>query len=110
MTLTRDAPRWLSFWKLGSYHGWETDIRSRGVTPDGFLGFPTMLFQLVPFLQVGFAAAAVISGRAVGPTVTLDDGSVFGTSTGAVDKFLGIPFGKAPYVLFHITYASIGNL
>ncbi|KIY72788.1 carotenoid ester lipase precursor [Cylindrobasidium torrendii FP15055 ss-10] len=55
-----------------------------------------MLFRLVPFLQVGFTAAAVISGRAAGPTVTLDGGSVVGTRTGAVDKFLGIPFGKAP--------------
>lgn len=60
-----------------------------------------MLFNLVPLLQAGFAVAATISGRAV-PTVTLDNGNIVGTTSGEVDKFLGIPFGKAPCVVLSL--------
>lgn len=32
------------------------------------------------------------------PTVQLDNGTFLGISDGLVSRFLGIPFGKAPYV------------
>ena len=35
----------------------------------------------------------------IAPTVTLDSGTFVGVGDGTVDRFLGIPFAKPPYVL-----------
>ena len=42
-------------------------------------------------------AAAAPTKRA-SPTVTLDDGTFTGVASGKVNKWLGIPFAKPPYV------------
>ena len=45
------------------------------------------------------AALAVPMAKRASPSVQLDDGTFVGTSDGVVDRFLGIPFAKPPYVL-----------
>ncbi|KAI0699098.1 carotenoid ester lipase precursor [Cytidiella melzeri] len=52
-------------------------------------------FSLVLFHVFWPAALAVPSPRSA-PTVTLDDGTFVGASSGSTNKFLGIPFAKPP--------------
>ncbi len=56
------------------------------------------LLCLLPFLA-GFAFAVPTDPRKrAPPTIQLDQGTFVGTSDDTTNKFLGIPFGKAPYV------------
>ena len=54
--------------------------------------------RLLVFAAAALAAPTEFDKRAP-PTVTLDKGTFTGTVDGSTNKFLGIPFGKAPYVL-----------
>ncbi|KAI0671152.1 carotenoid ester lipase precursor [Trametes maxima] len=49
----------------------------------------------LPLVVAGVALAAPLDPRA-GPTVQLDQGTFVGTTDGTTNKFLGIPFAKAP--------------
>ena len=76
--------------------------------------------RLLPFVA-GTVFAAPTANRA-SPTIQLDQGTFVGTSDGVTNKFLGIPFGQAPYVdvsrrtvagVTHLTsigICSVGNL
>ena len=46
---------------------------------------------------------AVPASKRASPAIVLDDGTFTGTTTGTVDKFLGIPFAQPPLVIlsFH---------
>lgn len=50
-----------------------------------------LLKRLVYATPLALAAAASTL-----PTVTLDEGTVIGTSDGFLDQFLGIPFAQPP--------------
>ncbi|KAI0718159.1 carotenoid ester lipase precursor [Cerioporus squamosus] len=52
--------------------------------------------QLLLLLSVVGTAFAVPTEKRASPTVQLDQGTFVGTSNGVANKFLGIPFGKAP--------------
>ena len=52
--------------------------------------------QLLLLLSVVGAAFAVPSEKRASPTIQLDQGTFVGTSDGVTNRFLGIPFGKAP--------------
>ena len=49
-------------------------------------------------VSLWFSLHAAIGGVAAAPTIQLDRGTFVGSSTGTVDKFLGIPFALPPYV------------
>ena len=79
------------------------------------------LLLAASIIQVVFASLPVSSEDS--PAVQLDNGTFVGTSDGSVDKFLGIPFAKPPYVhvffrlLFQVSLAdelfllySVGDL
>ncbi|KAH9060191.1 carotenoid ester lipase precursor [Lactarius vividus] len=58
-----------------------------------------MVFLQASLLIICAATAIVLAPFAThttGPTVTLDRGKFLGTTTGGVNKFLGIPFAKPP--------------
>ncbi len=77
------------------------------------------LLCLLPFLAFALAVPTDPRKRAP-PTIQLDQGTFVGTSDGTTNKFLGIPFGKAPYVrhcvanslrmLIFIVHCSVGDL
>ena len=52
--------------------------------------------QLLPLLSVIGAAFAVLTQKRASPTIQLDQGTFVGTSDGVTNRFLGIPYGKAP--------------
>ena len=54
-------------------------------------------FYLVPAV-IG-AVVAVPTAKRAAPSIQLDGGTFVGTSDGIVDRFLGIPFAKPPYVV-----------
>lgn len=49
-----------------------------------------LLKRLVYATPLALAAASTL------PTVTLDDGTIIGTSDGFLDQFSGIPFAQPP--------------
>jgi len=51
---------------------------------------------LAAFLQGGVHAAMAVTRRAGGPVVSLKYATFEGTSTGGVDRFLGIPYARPP--------------
>ena len=53
---------------------------------------------LLPFISVAVFAAPTDINKRASPTVTLDNGTFIGKADGSTNKFLGIPFGKPPYV------------
>ncbi|KAI0754517.1 carotenoid ester lipase precursor [Daedaleopsis nitida] len=53
----------------------------------------TRLLCLLPLVGVAFA---VPTDKRAPPTVQLDAGTFIGSSDGTVNRFLGVPFGKAP--------------
>ena len=58
--------------------------------------FFNALLLLAAFLQDGSRVAAAATRRAGGPVVSLDYATLEGTSTGGIDKFLGIPYAQPP--------------
>ncbi|KIK69867.1 hypothetical protein GYMLUDRAFT_151725 [Collybiopsis luxurians FD-317 M1] len=50
----------------------------------------------VGFLGLALQACATLAAPLAGTTVTLDSATVTGTTSGDVQKFLGIPFGQPP--------------
>ncbi|KAI0767304.1 carotenoid ester lipase precursor [Fomes fomentarius] len=54
------------------------------------------LFSLLPFLAGIALAVPTDPLKRATPTIQLDQGTFVGTSDGTTNKFLGIPFGKAP--------------
>ena len=52
--------------------------------------------QLLLLLSGVGAAFAVLTEKRASPTIQLDQGTFVGTSDGVTNRFLGIPFGKAP--------------
>ena len=85
-----------------------TDVKPRGLPAECRSAPPNatrldMFFRplcLVPF-AIGAAVAVPAAKRGV-PSIRLDDGTFIGTSDGIVDRFLGIPFGKPPWVIFSL--------
>ena len=57
--------------------------------------FNTLLLATF-FLQVSVHAVAATTRRVGGPVVGLDYATFEGSSTGGVDKFLGIPYAQPP--------------
>lgn len=57
-----------------------------------------MMRQWAPILAHAAVSVASIVSQRDAPTITLDDATVTGSNLLVVDKFLGIPFGKAPCV------------
>lgn len=56
-----------------------------------------MRASLLSLLAVAASAApTVVEERAAGPSVTIKDGTVVGSSSGGVDSFKGIPFAQPP--------------
>jgi hypothetical protein len=47
-----------------------------------------------------FISGFVLAEPIAGPTVTLDNGTFTGLTTGLVIQFLGIPFAQPPSVLY----------
>lgn len=43
-----------------------------------------------------YAAPLALAAASTLPTVTLDEGTIVGTSDGFLDQFLGIPFAQPP--------------
>ena len=52
--------------------------------------------QLLLLLSVIGTTFALPTEKRASPTIQLDHGTFVGTSDGVINKFLGIPFGKAP--------------
>jgi hypothetical protein len=55
-----------------------------------------LFFGILFALQAIFGAASPVISRGGAPTVNLDKATVTGTSSGGVEKFLGIPFASPP--------------
>jgi acetylcholinesterase len=79
------------------------------------------LSLLVVFALHASGVLAAPAARASAPTVKLDNGTFVGTTTGNVNKWLGIPFAQPPYVWHFLSarftvifsdlmYCSLGNL
>ena len=58
--------------------------------------FSNTLLLLAALLQVGVRTAAAATRRTDGPVVGLNYATFEGSSTGGVDKFLGIPYAQPP--------------
>ena len=58
--------------------------------------FFNALLLLATLLQDGSHAVMVGTRRAGGPIVSLDYATLEGTSTGGVDRFLGVPYARPP--------------
>ncbi len=54
--------------------------------------------QLAATLGSAVVSSAVLNGTPAGPSVTVDNATVLGTTNGSVTSYIGIPYAQPPCV------------